>query len=197
MDTRIWLSITLLALASAPRAADEQDRFAIEGVGLLTCADYLSARNARSPRYHQFGGWMNGYLTAVNRYAPETFDLVPWQSTGMLTHWIAELCEKNPEIPFVRAVTALANKLGEQRMPDYSELLTLGEGTDKVHIYSSVLRSVQTHLIGLGSPDVLENGLFDRATRDALAKYQHEQGLPETALPDPATLAKLLQSGGS
>jgi hypothetical protein len=193
MGMRIWLSIVLLALAPGSQAADKQNRFAIEGVGLLTCADYSAARQARSPLYHQFGGWMNGYLTGVNRYVPSTFDMVPWQSTAMLTHWLAEFCEKNPEVQFIRAVTALANRLSDRRMPAYSEMLTLSAGGHQVRIYDRVLRRVQRRLIELGYPGVEENGLFEQPMRDALIKYQGEQGLPETALPDPATLAKLLQ----
>ncbi len=69
-------------------AATDQGRFAIEGAGLATCAAFTQARQARSPEdkntgavdsYARFIGWVEGYLTGVNRYLGYKFDFAPWK----------------------------------------------------------------------------------------------------------------------
>ncbi len=193
MALRTLLACALLALTTAARAADEHDRFAVKDVGLSTCAQFVAAREAKSPEYFRFGGWLNGYLTAVNRYQPQTFDMAPWQSPGMLTAWLAQLCRKDPETPFVRAVTALANKLGADRLQTHSEMLTLTNGTQFTGIYEAVLRRVQQRLTALGYKGIEADGRFEPPTRAALEAFQRDKALDPTGLPDPATLAKLLQ----
>ena len=47
-------------------------------------------------QYFQYGGWLNGYLSATNRYESRTFDVVSWQTTGVLAGWLARFCERNP-----------------------------------------------------------------------------------------------------
>lgn len=193
MGTRPMFVCALLAIAAAAHAADEQGRFAIKDIGLATCADYLQARQAKSPDYFRFGGWVGGYLTATNRYERDTFDLAPWQTIGMLTSWLADLCEKNPHTPFVRAVTALANRLSEHRLRTHSELLTLTAGQHSTPVYAEVLMQVQRQLQGLGYKGIEPNAHFDPPTRAAMESYQRAQALEPTGLPDPATLSKLLR----
>lgn len=193
MHPRPALAWALLAASAHLAGADAQQRFAIKDAGLSTCREYLQARDARSPEYQRFGGWLNGYLTATNRYEPDTFDLAPWQSTGILTAWLAERCRKDPQIPFVRAVAALANKLGADRLRAHSERVTVSNGPASATLYAEVLHAALRRLSALGYSEVALDGRFDPPTRAAIEAFQRDRGLPATGVPDPATLAKLLQ----
>jgi hypothetical protein len=198
-ESSMYVSISAMAVLLAAKlclaplawAADADGHFAIKGVGLQSCADYLAAREAKSPQYHQFGGWMNGYLSATNRYEDDTFDLVPWQSTGMLAAWLAGACEKNRDAQFVRVVTLLVNALGEERLRARSALVEYetDEGTD--YVYAEVLRRAQQRLVDAGLYEGPFNGQLDTATKDALSRFQAEQDLAATGLPDRRTLPVL------
>ena len=94
--------ISAFAVAGV-HAATDNGRFAIEGAGLATCAAFTQARQARNPddknaaavnSYARFIGWVEGYLTGVNRYLGDTFDIAPWQSAELYGVIIGEHCEK-------------------------------------------------------------------------------------------------------
>src|SRR3972149_7601313 len=79
---RVLFAVLCWALAPLPApAADAEGRFAIEGVGIQTCKQFLEARAAGSETYERFSGWLEGYLTAANRYAAGAYDIPPWEAT--------------------------------------------------------------------------------------------------------------------
>ena len=67
MYLRDLLFMGLLACCAGAQAADKNGQFAIKGVGLQTCQEFVSARETQSPQYFKFGGWMNGYLSATEQ----------------------------------------------------------------------------------------------------------------------------------
>ena len=185
-------ALALLAWCTALPAADANGQFAVKGFGLGTCEQFVQARNDQSRDYFQFGGWLNGYLSATNRYESQTFDIAPWQATGLLAEWLSRYCQSNPELPFVQAVAKMVNLLGKDRITTLSERVTAGDGERPLYIYRSVLRQVQQRLTERGFYQGDINGDFDAATREALERFQADQDLSRTGLPDQATLAKLL-----
>jgi murein L,D-transpeptidase YcbB/YkuD len=193
MYLRNLIILSLLSCASILQAADENNQFAIKGIGLSTCESFVEARNAQSPRYFQFGGWINGYLSAINRYEEQTFDVAPWQSTGLLSGWLAQFCQRNPDVPFVRAVASMVNTLGKERITTRTELVKVEVGDVTVYIYESILRRVQERLLERGYYEVAATGNFNRRTQEAIERFQRKAGLHPTGLPDQPTLAKLLQ----
>ena len=192
MRLQILVVLSLTAWGSAAGAADEKGQFAIKGVGLATCERFVEARKAQSREYFQFGGWINGYLSSTNRYERETFDLAPWQSTGLLAGWIARFCQRNPEVPFVRAMAALVNNLGKERLATRSETVEARVGDATIQIYETTLRRVQERLSQRGYYEGETSGEFDHQTQEALERFQREAGLQPTGLPDQASLSRLL-----
>ncbi len=193
MRLHALLVVSLLATCPLAQGADANGQFAIKGAGLLSCKDFVQARKDRTPQYLQFGGWMEGYLSATNRYEGDTFDLVPWQSSAVLATWLTSFCERNPEVQFVRAVAALANTLGPTRLTTRSEALGFEGGETTGYIYADTLRRAQQRLVDLGLLKGTVSGSLDEGTRAALRRFQGASALDPTGLPDQATLAKLLQ----
>ena len=193
MRPRLILASICLALGPSLQAADEDGHFAIKGIGISTCESFVEARKTQSPQYFQFGGWMNGYLSAANSYEEATFDLAPWQSTSMLASSLADFCERHPQLQFVRAVARLLNALGPDRLQRQSELVELQVAEASVFLYRETLRLAQQALIERrhlrGSP----SGEFDIATRQAFQHFQESAGLEVTGLPDQVTLAELFR----
>ena len=193
MHLRSLLATILLAAGSTAQGADQNEHFAIKGIGLQTCADYVRARKEQTPQYFQFGGWMEGYISATNRYEKATFDLVPWQSSGVLATWLQTFCERNPNAEFVRAVGALVTALGEDRLQARSEVLNF-DIDGKVHyVYADVLRRAQEKLAARGMYQGPADGTLNADTQEALKRFQGERDLKPTGMPEQATLALLLQ----
>jgi hypothetical protein len=187
--------VALLAWCSSTQAADENGQFAIKGMGLLPCKDFVQARKAQTPQYFQFGGWMEGYLSASNRYEKDTFDLVPWQSSGVLAAWLQAFCERNPEAEFVRAVATLVNTLGQDRLTTRSEIVEFEADGQTQYIYADILRRAQQELMKRKMLGGTASGELDPETGEAIRRFQTEAGLEATGVPEQATLARLLQQG--
>lgn len=195
MSNRSWATacaLIALLIAAPVRAADSEGRFAIEGGGAMPCSDFLDAEKRGSSRYDYFLGWAQGYLTAANRYEAETFDLVPWQNSRILTLAIRGFCEQNMETTLFRTIDYLSLALKGQRLAQASETVTVGEGEASETLYRDVLRRAQQRLIALGHLDGKADGVWGMATRRAFEAFQKAAGAdPVTGMPDQATLYML------
>ena len=188
--------ISTFAVAGV-RAATENGRFAIEGAGLATCAAFTQARQARSPddknaaavdSYARFIGWVEGYLTGVNRYLGDTFDIAPWQSAELYGVIIGEHCEKNPNDRLFEVVQKMVITLTNDRLRAPSDMVNLKFKDRGVAIYTEVIRHAQDELKKQGLYRGEVNGQWDEATQKGVAFYQAAVGLQDTGLPDPLTL---------
>jgi hypothetical protein len=77
MSVRALMLVSLLLAASPVFAADSTNRFALRGVGLADCEHFLKAMKERKENVLVAGGWLEGYITAVNQFTPNTFDIAP------------------------------------------------------------------------------------------------------------------------
>ncbi len=185
---KLALALTALSFANPAQAADEEENFAVKGAGLARCSDYIEARQSNAPAFYQFGGWINGYLTALNQLKPETYDLAPWQSSDLLAGVILRNCRENPEKRFINTVSAMVASLNAQRLLTKSPLVEAHAGETRIRIYQELLRRTQEKLAESGLYRGEANGRFDQETEDGLRAYQKAGRLTETGLPDQATL---------
>ena len=189
--------------AAGVNAATSNGRFAIEGAGYATCAAFTQARQARLPSddkgagavdsYARFIGWVEGYLTGVNRYLGDTFDIAPWQSPELYGVIIGEHCEKNPNDRLFEVVQKMVITLTNDRLREPSDMVTLrlkdNKGDNRaVAIYTEVIRHAQDELKKQGLYRGEVNGRWDEDTQKSVAFYQAAVGLQDTGLPDPLTL---------
>ena len=146
--------ISAFAVAGV-HAATDNGRFAIEGAGLATCAAFSQARQARSPEdknasavdsYARFIGWVEGYLTGVNRYLGDTFDIAPWQSPELYGVIIGEHCDKNPNDRLFEVVQKMVITLTNDRLKQPSDMVNLklkdNKGENRaISIYTEIGRA--------------------------------------------------------
>jgi hypothetical protein len=178
-------------------AATDQGRFAIEGAGLATCKAFTDARSQRSPddknaaavdSYARFIGWVEGYLTGVNRYLGDTFDIAPWQTAELYGVIIGEHCDKNPNDRLFEVVQKMVVTLTNDRMKTPSDMVNLKFKDRGVSLYTEVIRRAQDELKKQGLYRGEVNGQWDEDTQKGVAFYQAAVGLQDTGLPDPLTL---------
>lgn len=173
------------------QAADAERRFAVKGVGRSTCADFLAAQKERSRQYFLYGGWLGGYITALNQNEADTFDLASWQTTDLLALSMTAHCRQYPDKAFYLAAYELAIELRKTRLTENSPLIEATAGDQKIRIYQETMRRAQQKLneqgYAVGTPD----GAFGAQTEKALRAFQKASKLQETGLPDQPTLMRL------
>lgn len=184
---RLSLLIAGLLIAVPAHAIDKQGRFAIDGAGAAPCSLFLDARAKRDQRYFMFGGWIDGYTSAMNVYEPKTFDVTPWQSTDLIAAAVAEQCRRTPKFTMHEALVEVSGSLRRGRLETRSPLVVAGPNVPGAPvIYQATLKQAQARL------KVAQTGKLDTATRSALTDFQKRNKLPATGLPDQATLYSLL-----
>ncbi len=190
------LAATLVSAATLvpiqARAADSGGQFAVEGIGASTCESFVAAKSAPSDAYWMFLGWLDGYMTGINQYAPETYDITPWQSQNLLAALFEKFCAKNPGANFFAVANKMVVELRDDRLRESSAPVVAKVGARTIGVYRETLRRVQVLLEEGGHYRGEVDGLFGPNTRRALESYQKQAGLTVTGLPDQATLFKLL-----
>ncbi len=179
---------------TAAPAADAEGRFALKGGGAAPCSAFLRARQEAGMERQLFEGFVDGYVTAANQLTPDTFDLVPWQSTALLLDFLAQHCERNPTMAFGVAVSRMAAALVPERLRATSRVVGTEAGGSVAPIYEEVLRRAQEALRRRGQAvPAASDGAFDAATREAVRRFQRASRVEVTGLLDQRTLFLLLQ----
>lgn len=186
----VWLTIVPGAVAVA---ADDNGKFAIKGGGLQTCAKFTEAFSTRSSNLALYGGWIEGFVTAQNQNATNTYDIVPWQTTSTLLDLTRAACKQTkPQTRFIDAFAGVFQLLFRTRLTAESEVVGISNGEASTVAYLEVLKRVQDALRAEGYDIPNTTGDFDATTVRQLMDYQTKNGLVATGLPDQPTLFKLL-----
>ncbi len=185
-----------MALAPSAFADTAQGQFAIEGAGLAQCKAFTEAKTAKSDAFSRFVGWIEGYITASNRFTGDTFDLAPWQTPEIFGVILGDYCTKNPEERLFTVVQKLIVSLTETRLKTSSEQVVLTAKSKtapnqrplSLSIYTEVIRHAQQELKNQGLYQGNVTGVWSEDTQRAVSFYQVAVGLDDTGLPDPLTL---------
>ncbi|MCP5151142.1 MAG: peptidoglycan-binding protein [Ectothiorhodospiraceae bacterium] len=182
-----------LALPGVGHAADSQGRYAVKGAGIGTCKQFLEEREKRSQAYYVFAGWVDGFLSANNRFNEDTYDLASWETNDVLTAYLAHHCGRNSDQRFGAAVIAMIEALKKERLTEASPPVQTTSGETTVTVYAEALRRAQEALAALGHYKATPDGQYGPATRKALEAFQTEKSLTVNGLPDQQTLFTLFR----
>ncbi len=189
----ITLAAAVFAASAPAQAENASGQFAVEGPGRLTCAAFTDARSDKgSAEFQRLIGFVEGYLSAANRYEPNTFDLSPWHNAAAFDLILEKHCTDNPEDTIVGVAQKMVSALRPVRVADYSPMVEVGSGENRAFVYKTILRRTQAALRSRGLYEGEENGSYSPQMRDALLAFQKQSDLFETGVPDPATLWTLL-----
>lgn len=189
--------LTSLAIACgfpevSVKAANSSGKFAVKDVGRTTCASFSAVRKTDGPRYQQLIGFAEGYLTAANRYEPNTFDLAPWHTVSGIGVILDGYCRTNGAVHFIAALEKMVVAMQPIRLADYSPSIDIVGSGHHVRVYQTILKRAQGVLHRQGLYAGAEDGLDSPRLREAIKTFQQREKLDPTGLPDPATLWKLL-----
>src|SRR3546814_10389891 len=80
--------------------------FAVGEAGRALCPVFVKARAEKSEAYARYVGFIEGYLTAANRYEPNTFDLTPWHNANAFALILYKHCQKEENAKDALAMVA-------------------------------------------------------------------------------------------
>lgn len=192
-----WILVAAIAatsLSTVSHAAEmDENSFAVEGAGRMNCAAFNSARTDKSSaEYQRVIGFLEGYLSAANRYEPNTFDLTPWHNAAALDIILNSHCAEHQEDTLISVVLRMVNGLKPFRIARFSPMVEVGDETRRTYVYETILNRTQAALKTRGLYQGEETGSFTPELRDALKEFQRQSSLDATGIPDPATLWSLL-----
>lgn len=192
LGTLALLSAAVVLWPTDARAETKDHEFALEESGRATCVMYSRARNGSPQATARYIGFIEGYLTAANRYEPNTFDLTPWHTPEAFALILDEHCAKNPDEPLAMVAQRIVVAMMPMRLADKSDLVKIGEGSHQTTVYQRIIWRAQDELARRG----LYRGKLDGADspefRSAVSQFQQLARLDPSGVPDVATLWVLL-----
>lgn len=185
---------SFLVLGILPSNAGASERFAIRGAGLLECRNFVDERERESPAYLMIGGWIDGYITALNQYRDKTYDITTYESTELIARLIDNHCRNNPGDRLFTVVNSLMARLEDHRVRSPSDLVAIRVGQQATRLYETTIRRIQRVLRSRQYYDGPIDGRFTPPLQQALGRFQQEVGFESNGFPDQATLWFLLGS---
>ena len=188
--------LSILVAGSAPggvNAADADGRFTVKGAGATACSRFTDAVQSKDAELISFAGWMEGYLSAMNRYEDRVFDIAGWRGTEVMLAALAGYCAANPETGFHEAVAKMAAQMRPAAVTRQTPTVTVDNGDGAtVSVHRDTIRRLQSQLALRGLYDGAADGEWSDAVAAALRIFQEEKQVPATGLPDQFTLVHLL-----
>lgn len=178
--------------ASSAMSATPDGRFAVEDTGRVTCANYMKARAAKSAQYAMMVSFIEGYLTAANRYEPDTFDLTPWHTTAATSIIVDDYCGRHGNDALAIVAQKLTVAFKPQRLQQFSPMVEISNGKAATGIYKSILERAQTSLKQKGLYNGPVSGEYSPQLMASLLAFQKSNRLNPSGIPDAATVWKLL-----
>ena len=151
---------------TAAFAADEAGQFALKGAGFLRCQIFVTEREKKSNIYYLIGGWVEGFISAHNKYVQDTYDIMSFESLELLLTVIQNHCKDNPNDRLYSVLNSMIIKVTPDRLRWDSPRIEIGEGERKTILYRDTIRRIQTRLTGLGLYKDEVDGVFTEAVPD-------------------------------
>lgn len=190
------VATVLLLAASDAHAANGRGQYAVRGAGLVNCADFNQARGKHGDVYLVVAAWIDGYITGVNQYAANTYDVAPFESTELFMTILGGYCEDHPKDPVFGVLLDSFKQLWPDRLIHESEKIPITGSGHETRLYVEIIERVQRKLESAGYYKGPVNGAFSPGTVDALKEFQESIGFKATGFPDQATLWRLLRGKG-
>jgi len=185
--------LSFVILTTDAGAAANDGSFSVDGPGRQSCAFFVDALETGDPQASiAFGAWTEGFLTGVNLFQEDTYDITPWQTPEVIMAKMRVFCENNPDVAYVNALGRLVTTLLPNRQVAPSEVVQTRADGRAVALPLWVLEQVRGVLEAMpAGPLSTEKGMFDPEFAQRLRAYQLENDLPPTGLPDQSTLNRM------
>lgn len=108
--------VLLLFLLSLPvQAKDDNQQFAVFGVGERLCGDYLMARSDGGHHFDPYYNFLSGYLSAFNLIVPDTYNILGKRTVSESLAWLDRYCSDARSENFTNAVARMTEFYYDER----------------------------------------------------------------------------------
>jgi hypothetical protein len=175
-------------------AADSKHTFAVHGIGAMSCNQMTTGLQNQDPAMRgALASWMFGYVSAINRSDSGVYDMTPVQEQAALVNMVVGVCQKHQTTPVESVVDAVFQVLGKAKLTTESPDIVVSVAKNNAIIRQATLQQLQQVLVAKKyMPSSAANGTFGPVTQAALVKYQAAEHLPQTGVPDAATIVRAL-----
>ncbi len=188
----LFAAVLTVGSTSSAWASDAKGSYAVRGVGSQECQTLIQELEKDKAGAVSVASWMLGYMTAVNRYEPTTFDISPVSDVRALTNIALALCQKNPKARFETVLSDVLRTMARARVKADSPLIEMRSGDATATVRQEVLLGMQQRLNQRGLLKAKADGTYGPQTEAALKEYQKAEKLPVTGVADSVTILRLL-----
>ena len=104
-----------LTASTLCRAADEDDKFLVWGVGASSCNTYMNARAAGEAKQESFTSYLMGYLTAYNALESDTYNIAGDMKADEMLLWLDGYCDDHKTVSFETAIHDFTASIADKR----------------------------------------------------------------------------------
>lgn len=118
---RLLAALMLTSLIIPALASDSQKDFRVKAIDAVESCRGLNKALAKAKKQDDWGDlygfslYTMGYLTAVNRFATNTYDIAGKKNTKTLMLWLEKYCAEHPDDKFNHALYQLTVELYPDR----------------------------------------------------------------------------------
>lgn len=173
-------------------AVDAQGQFVLRGIGAQSCGEVSKSIQADPTRARELASWLTGYMSALNRVLKDNYDLVPGTPVEDVYKIVMGICAGNPQSSVETVTGTVLKNLSVARLSAASPMVEARSGDRTVQVRAATLTAMETKLAALGFYKGPADGTFNSKTEKALKKYQEDQKIPVTGVPDTRTVLHML-----
>jgi len=193
---RLLTSAAILATAigfqGPAQAADAKGNFALRGIGSQSCQALLDELQKAPGNAVAAASWVLGYMSATNRYEPDTFDVSPVTDAQAIFNVVIGLCKAHPTVRVQTIVSDTLAALGKARIKTDSPMVDTKSGNTVAGVRTETLILVQKKLAERGYLKAKADGTYGAQSEAAVKSFQTAEKLPVTGVVDSATIIRLL-----
>ena len=119
--------------------------------------------------------WIDGYITSINQYSADTYDVMSFESTELLTALIADYCEKKPKTLIFSIINSIIKISINNRITKASPKVEIMVGARKILLYEVQIGNIKNQLKKLS----LYRGGLDNKWNKKEFYFVEFQKLPE------------------
>lgn len=185
-------SMALLALSVPAQSADKSGRFVVRGNGADLCSSFSKAFKAKDKSaVDRYAAWIFGYASATSKLSPQTLDVSPSADGRDILASVLNICQAKPAIAVEAATAAVFSGLSAIRPTLDSPIVSFSVDGKTLGVREETVRFIERKLRAAGLYKDAEGGKATAQLIAAIKKFQADQKLPVSGLPNIRTLVLL------
>jgi hypothetical protein len=186
------VAMGLIVLGNPVHAADQSGRFVVRGSGADLCSSFSKAFDTKDNQaVERYASWIFGYASATSKLSSQTLDVSPSADGRDILAFVLNICQAKPAMSIEAASAQVFSGLAAIRPTVDGPVVKFSVDGKALSIREETVRFAERKLKVAGFYKDAEGGKATPQLIAAIKKYQTDQKLPNSGLPDIRTLLRL------